>query len=98
MVRGGSRTAATSSMERFVIIVNGFQLLTIITKRSILDVTTVLDPPLVVAIEEFFSWRITLSKAPVFTKKHLNTSRMMYLFFATQETKSTITIRDVSVG
>ena len=45
-VRGGSRTAATSKMERFVIIVNGFQPLTIITKRSILDVAAVLDPPL----------------------------------------------------
>ena len=44
--RGGSRTAATSKMECFVIIVNGFQPLTIITKRSILDVATVLDPPL----------------------------------------------------
>ena len=45
-LRGGSRTAATSNMERFVIIVNGFQPLTIITKRSILDVAAVLDPPL----------------------------------------------------
>ena len=44
--RGGSRTAATFKMERFVIIVNGFQLITIITKRSILDVAAVLDPPL----------------------------------------------------
>ena len=44
--RGGSRTAATSKMERFVIIVNGFQPLTIITKRSILNVAAVLDPPL----------------------------------------------------
>ena len=44
--RGGSKTAATSKMERLVIIVNGFQLLTIITKRSILDVAAVLDPPL----------------------------------------------------
>ena len=44
--RGGSRTAATSKMERFVIIVNGFQPLTIITKRYILDVASVLDPPL----------------------------------------------------
>ena len=35
-------------MKRFVIIVNGFQPLTIITKRSILDVAAVLDPPLVV--------------------------------------------------
>ena len=45
--RGGSRAAAISKMERFVIIVNGFQPLTIITKRSILDVAAVLDPPLV---------------------------------------------------
>ena len=44
--RGGSKTAATSKMERLVIIVNGFQPLTIITKRSILDVAAVLDPPL----------------------------------------------------
>ena len=45
--RGGSRAAATSKMECFVIIVNGFQPLTIITKRSILDVAAVLDPPLI---------------------------------------------------
>ena len=44
--RGGSSTAATSKMEPFVIIVNGFWPLTIITKRSILDVAAVLDPPL----------------------------------------------------
>ena len=44
--RGGSRTAATSKVEFFVIIVNGFQQLTIITKSSTLDVTAVLDPPL----------------------------------------------------
>ena len=31
-------------MERFVIIVNGFQPLTIITKRSNVDVSAVLDP------------------------------------------------------
>ena len=45
-LRGGSRTAAISKMERFVIKVNGFQPLTIIAKRSILDVAAVLDPPL----------------------------------------------------
>ena len=45
--RGGSRAAATSKMECFVIIVNGFQPLTIVTKHSILDVAAVLDPPLV---------------------------------------------------
>ena len=48
--RGGSRTAALSKMERFMIIVNGFQTLTIITKRSILDVAAVLDPPLMILV------------------------------------------------
>ena len=33
-------------MERFVIILNGFQPLTVMTKRSILDIAVVLDPPL----------------------------------------------------
>ena len=41
--RGGSRTAAASKMERFVIIVNGWEPLTIITKHPILDVAAVLD-------------------------------------------------------
>ena len=45
--RGGSRTIARSKMERFVITVNGFLSLTIITKHSILDVAAVLDPPLI---------------------------------------------------
>ena len=49
--RGGSRAAATSKMERFVIIVNGFQPLTIITKRFILHVAAVLDPPLNTKLE-----------------------------------------------
>ena len=44
--RGESRNAATSKMERFVVIVNGFYPLTIITKGSILDVAAVLDPSL----------------------------------------------------
>ena len=44
--RGGSRTAAICKMERFVVIVNGWKLLTIITKCSILDVAVALDPPL----------------------------------------------------
>ena len=44
--RGGSRTAATSKMERFVIIVSGWKPLTIITKHFILDVVAVLDPSL----------------------------------------------------
>ena len=41
--KGESRTAATSKMERFAIINNGFQPLTIIPKCSILDVAAVLD-------------------------------------------------------
>ena len=43
IIRGGSRTAATPKMEHF-------QPLTIITKRSILDVAAVLDPPLIMLI------------------------------------------------
>ena len=45
---GGSRTAAASKMELFVIILNYFQPLTIITKCFILDVAAVLDPPHIV--------------------------------------------------
>ena len=48
IVRGGSRTAATSKMEHFVIIVNDWKPLTVITKCFILDVAAVLDPPLTV--------------------------------------------------
>ena len=44
--RGGSRTAATFKIKRFVIIVNGWSPLTIITKRSILDAAAILNPPL----------------------------------------------------
>ena len=43
----GSRTAATSKMECFLIIFNGCKLLTIITKNSMLDVAAALDPPVV---------------------------------------------------
>ena len=45
-------------MERFVITVNGFQPLTIITKRSILDVAAALDPPLVLVIERLISLQL----------------------------------------
>ena len=56
VVRDGSRAAAISKVECFVIIVNGFQLLTIITKYSILDVAAALDPPLVViSIQHLFN-------------------------------------------
>ena len=43
--RGGA--AATSKMECFVVIVNCFQPLTIITKDFTLDVAVALDPPLI---------------------------------------------------
>ena len=49
MLRGGSKAAATSKMEFFVIIVNGWKPLTIITKHFILDVGAALDPPLLSA-------------------------------------------------
>ena len=49
MLRGGSKAAATSKMEFFVIIVNGWKPLTIITKHSILDVAAALDPPLMLS-------------------------------------------------
>ena len=39
--------AATSKMERFVIIVNGYKPLTTLTKRSILDVAAAIYPPLI---------------------------------------------------
>ena len=42
-IQSGSRTAASIKMEGFVIIVNGWKPLAIITKRSILDVAAVLD-------------------------------------------------------
>ena len=46
ITRSGSRTATTSKMEHFVIIVNGWKPLNIITKSSILDVAAALYPPL----------------------------------------------------
>ena len=52
LIRGGSRTAATSKVELFVIIVNGWKPLTIITKSSILDAAAVLDPPLLISFSD----------------------------------------------
>ena len=46
IAEAGSRTVTTSKMEPFVIIINGWKALTIITKHSILDVAAVLDLPL----------------------------------------------------
>ena len=45
-IKGGSRAAVTSKMEYLVIIVNGWNPLTIITKHSILDVAAALETPL----------------------------------------------------
>ena len=44
-IDGNNESDESSKMECFVIIVNGFQLLIIITKCSILDVAADLDPP-----------------------------------------------------
>ena len=52
--RGGSSAAATSKMECFVIIVNGWKPLTIITKHSILDDAAALDPSLSLSV--WLSW------------------------------------------
>ena len=62
--RGGPRTTATSKMERFVIIVNSFQPLTITTKRSILDVAAALDLPLRLysIYYHFFNFPLNLAK------------------------------------
>ena len=70
--RGGSWSAATSKMEHFLIIVNGWKPLTIITKSSILDVATVLDPPLnyqslfISIVENLSYWNLNGSwKGPI---------------------------------
>ena len=80
--RGGSRTAATSKVELFVIIVNGLiivngsQPLTIITKSSTLDIAAVLDPPLV-KIRQWHQWDFS-SFSPIpktdFRSNHLRCS------------------------
>ena len=61
-VRGGSWTAVTSKMQHFVIIVNGWKPLTIITKRCILVVAAVLDQPLTVVDDEDFLTKIQWQK------------------------------------
>ena len=61
--RGGSRATVSSKMERFVILFNGFQPLTIITKRSILEVVTALGRMLWLEIS-------TSNKIPEILIKH----------------------------
>ena len=53
--KDGSRAAATSNMECFVTIIDDWKSLTIITKRSILDVAAALDPPLLKYTDLFHS-------------------------------------------
>ena len=75
--RDGSRTAAASNMEHFVIIVNGRKPLSIITKHSILDVAVVLDPPLTRGSYE------TCSKLTIMApERHQNTSLQISLVLA----------------
>ena len=71
MYRGGSKAATTSKMERFVIIVNGFQPLTIITKRSMLDVAVVLDPSLVSICKRVSLNTVTFQRLPENQSKSL---------------------------
>ena len=71
--KGGFRTAATSKMERFVIIVNGFQRLTIITKHSILDIAAALDLPLRTWSCGTF-YPVSLNRFPRGTENRIRTS------------------------
>ena len=92
--RGGSRTPATSNMERFVIIVNGWKPLAIITKSSILDVTAVLDPPLptisymhdiiwcgISHLQFLFYWKINIIKDK-FSRHFVKESSLCYYKFS----------------
>ena len=76
LIAAGSRTAATSKMEHFVIIVNyRWKPLTIITKRSILDVAAVLDTPLLINFKLitnlYFKWIQLVHAIPYHRKKTL---------------------------
>ena len=86
--RGGSRIAATSKMEHFVMIVSSFQPLTIITKSSILDVAAALDPPLKTIPQSFLNYFVLQqtwkSVHPdchfVFLLNWKTKSKLLYLF------------------
>ena len=56
----------SSKMERFVIIINGWKSLTILTKCSILDVATTLDLPLL--------WRVVCPPVSIFDSIFCNKS------------------------
>ena len=77
MFRGGSRAAATSKLECFVIIVNGWKPLTIIAKRSILDAAAAVDPPLMLTRVTNMQWRRRHENVK---KSLLNRSRSVFLY------------------
>ena len=83
--RGGSRAAATSKMERFVIIVNGWKLLTVITECSILDVAAALGPLLqrLVSLsnfeESFDTFLATLNEHAPLKKKKIRYNRKVFM-------------------
>ena len=76
--RGGYRAAATSKMQRFVVIINGFQPLTVITKCSILDAAVVLDPPLHISANCF-------TKMNWFPVENINKIVLPLLFFSNEK-------------
>ena len=76
-IRGGSRAAAPSKMECFVTIVNGFQPFTIITKHSILDVASALDPLLQLVLHSWQLNFLVLVAGPLF----ILIGHMIILFF-----------------
>ena len=59
IIRGGSRAAATTKTECFVIIVNGWKPLTVITKHSILDAAAALGLSLIIFAKSniFDAWQ-----------------------------------------
>ena len=61
----------SSKMERFVIIINGWKSLTILTKCSILDVATTLDLPLL--------WRVVCPPISIFDSIFCNKSILIPL-------------------
>ena len=63
-------------MELFVIIIDGFQPLTIITKCSILDVAAVLDPPLQSIEKNFLMNPLNVDNAMIRDSLTLNVEKL----------------------
>ena len=63
-------------MELFVIVIDGFQPLTIITKCSILDVAAVLDPPLQWIEKNFLMNPLNLDNAMIRDSLTLNVEKL----------------------